>query len=267
MNSTDNILISVLIGTTVVGFYSNYALIITNLTALLMFFSQAMMTSMGNFGVDADIEKRELVFRSSMLVYAIIAAFATSCIVSMMNDFMRIWLRDEHYLLSDAFVYVLGFKLFVDIITSPNWTFRESAGLFKEVRLIMFLAAIINLILSVVLAEPFGLAGIIVATSISKIVTLVWYEPRTFYRRVFHKPLGRYWSYQISLVATCGISIVLSAFISKMIPCSFFGMITKIIISACCTVAAFISVTRKSTEYRFCFSKVSGVAKKIARKH
>lgn len=267
MNSTDNILISILIGTTVVGFYSNYALIITNLTALLMFFSQAMMTSMGNFGVDADVDKKELVFRSSMLIYAIIAAFATSCIVTMMNDFMTVWLRDEHYLLSDAFVWVLGFKLFVDIMTSPNWTFRESAGLFKEVRLIMFLAAIINLFLSVVLAKPLGLAGIIVATSLSKIATLVWYEPRTFYRKVFHKPLRRYWEYQGGLIIICSICVVLSAFISKSIQCSFLGMFIKIFISACCTAIVFIISTRNSMEYQFCFSKVSGMINKIIHKH
>lgn len=262
MNSTDNILISVLIGTTVVGFYSNYSLIITNLNTLLMSFSQAMMTSLGNYGVDADVEKKELVFRTSMIIYAGIAAFATSCIVCMMNDFMMAWLKNEHYLLSDAFVWVLGFKLFVDIITSPNWMFRESAGLFKEVRLIMFLAAVVNLILSIVLAKPCGLAGIIIATSISKIVTLFWYEPRTFYRKVFHKPLIRYWKYQIELILASGISVVMSAELSKMISCSFVGMIIKIVLSACCTSVVFIALLRKKAEFKFCFSKVLGIVKK-----
>ena len=245
MNSTDNILISVLIGTTVVGYYSNYALIITNLTALLMFFSQAMMSSLGNYSVDADVERKELVFRSSMLIYAGIAAFSVSCIACMMNDFMTIWLKDEHYLLSDAFVWVLGFKMFVDIITSPNWTFRESSGLFKEVRWIMFLAAIINLILSVVLAKTFGLEGIIIATSISKIVTLFWYEPRTFYKKVFHKPLTRYWKYQAELIAVCVISVIVSAEISKMIECSLPGILAKIVIAGCSTLIMFVALLGK----------------------
>lgn len=266
MNSTDNILISILIGTTVVGFYSNYALIITNLTTLLMFFSQAMMASMGNFGVDADTDKKELVFRSSMFIYACIAAFSTACIVSMMNDFMIIWLRDGRYLLSDTFVWVLGFKLFVDIITSPNWTFRESAGLFREVRMIMFLAAVVNLVLSVLLAKPFGLAGIIIATSLSKIVTLFWYEPRTFYRKVFHKPLIRYWVYQTKLLFPCAISIVLSALLSEKIPGSIVGIAVKIVLSACCTVSIFAVALHKSMEYQFCFGKISGIVRRMVRK-
>lgn len=266
MNSTDNILISVLIGTTVVGLYSNYALIITNLTALLMFFSQAMMTTMGNFGVDADTDRKELVFRTSMLIYAAIATFATGCIVAMMNDFITIWLRNDRYLLSNTFVGVLGFKLFVDIITSPNWTFRESAGLFKEVRLIMFVAAIINLILSIALAKYFGLAGIIIATALSKIATLFWYEPRTFYQKIFHKPLIRYWIYQIGLIAVCAISITLSLMIARMIPGSLLGMIFKIVISACCTVVVFTVSMRNSEEYQFCFSKISRMVKIIIRK-
>lgn len=262
MNSTDNILISVLIGTTVVGYYSNYALIITNLTALLMFFSQAMMTSLGNYSVDADVEKKEMVFRSSMLIYAGIAAFSASCIVCMMNDFMTIWLKDEHYLLSDAFVWVLGFKIFIDIITSPNWTFRESTGLFKEVRWIMFLAAVINLILSVVLAKILGLAGIIIATSISKIVTLFWYEPRTFYKKVFHKPLTRYWKYQVELIAVCVISVIVSAEISNTIRCSLAGILAKIVIAGCSTLIMFVTLLGKKREFHFCISKVQSLIKK-----
>lgn len=265
MNSTDNILISVLIGTSVVGYYSNYALIITNLTALLMFFSQAMMTSMGNFGVDADVDKKELVFRSSMLIYAGIAAFATSCIVTMMNDFMTIWLKDEQYLLSDAFVWVLGFKLFIDIITSPNWTFRESAGLFKEVRLIMFLAAIINLILSVLLAKPFGLAGIIVATSIAKILTLFWYEPRTFYRKIFCKNLLRYWTYHATLMIICVLCIIGNYVLSSSLSPSLIGILAKIIVSALFTIVVFSVMLGRTNEYKFCMGKINGLVHTVRK--
>ena len=96
-----------------------------------MFFSQAIMSAMGNFGVDADSDRRELVFRTVMLIYAGIAAFMCGCIVSMMNDFMIFWLGDGKYILSQSFVFVLTAKLFVDIITSPNWTFRESVKLWR----------------------------------------------------------------------------------------------------------------------------------------
>ena len=220
------------------------------------------MTSLGNYSVDADVEKKEMVFRSSMLIYAGIAAFSASCIVCMMNDFMTIWLKDEHYLLSDAFVWVLGFKVFIDIITSPNWTFRESTGLFKEVRWIMFLAAVINLILSVVLAKILGLAGIIIATSISKIVTLFWYEPRTFYKKVFHKPLTRYWKYQVELIAVCVISVIVSAEISNTIRCSLAGILAKIVIAGCSTLIMFVTLLGKKREFHFCISKVQSLIKK-----
>lgn len=259
INSTDNILISVLLGTTVVGYYSNYALITLNLNALVMFFSQAIMTSMGNFGVEASIEKKELIFRSSMLIYALIAAFTTSCIVCMMNDFMTLWLKDEQYLLSNVVVCLLGFKLFVDISTSPNWTFRESAGLFKEVRLIMFLAAIINLILSVILANPFGLAGIVIATSLSKIFTLCWYEPLTLYKKIFHKPLLKYWSYNIMLIAVSGVCIEMSYLLSMFISNSLIGIIVKILIAALCTLFIFVLTLRQRKEFIFCYSKITNL--------
>lgn len=265
MNSTDNILISILLGTTIVGYYSNYVLIISSLTTLLMFFSQAMMTSMGNFSVDANSIKKETIFRSSMLIYAFIAAFATSCILCMMNDFMIVWLKNEQYILSNVFVWVLGFKLFVDIITSPNWTFRESVGLFKEVRYIMFLAAILNILLSVILSKPFGLSGIILATSISKIATLFWYEPRIFYKKVFNKSLSTYWHYNFKLIIVSFICIGISYFISMFIPLTLFGMIIKIIIAALSTLSIFILTLRKSKEFKFCIIKITGLLKTITK--
>lgn len=255
MNSTDNILISILIGTTVVGYYSNYSLIITNLTSLLMFFSQAMMTSMGNFGVDSDADLKEHVFRSSMLIYTLIGTFAASCIVCMMNDFMGIWLNSNTYLLDETFVWVLAFKLFIDIITSPNWTFRESAGLFREVRYIMIIAAIINIVLSILLSNPCGLAGIILATSLSKIATLYWYEPRIFYNKIFRKPLYRYWGYHFKLIIISFLCIILSYLITKFISVSLLGILMKIVIAGLCTLIIFIMIFRKSKEFRFCYSR------------
>ena len=256
MNSTDNILISVLIGTSIVGYYSNYTLIVTNLMLLLMFFSQAIMSAMGNFGVDADSDRRELVFRTVMLIYAVIAAFMCGCIVSMMNDFMIFWLGDGKYVLSQSFVFVLTAKLFVDIITSPNWTFRESAGLFKEVRLVMFVAAVLNLILSVLFEQIIGLAGIIIATSAAKILTLFWYEPRTFYRKIFKKPLLRYWSYEMRLIIMAVASIALSFGLSNLFSGSLIGMVVKIVISAISTIIVFGVLGRNTEEFRFCINKI-----------
>ena len=50
-NSTDNILISVLVGTLQVGLYSNYSLIISNVRRILLLIPDAAAGSIGNLAV------------------------------------------------------------------------------------------------------------------------------------------------------------------------------------------------------------------------
>ena len=251
MNSTDNILISILVNTAAVGFYSNYVLITGNVMLLLNFFSQAVMTSMGNYNVGADREKQERLFRTVQLIYWGIAAFAASCLLTMMNDFMHWWIRDDKYILGQGFVVVLAVKLFVDIITSPNWMFREASGLFREVRNIMMWAAGVNIVLSVILGKTNGLAGIVIATSIAKLVTLFWYEPRTFYHKVFEKPLLRYWSYQARLFLMAAVSVIFCCGCAVFLPGGLFGCLVKIAVCGILTGIIFIVFAIRTQEGRF----------------
>lgn len=255
MNSTDNILISVIVSTTAVGYYSNYVLITANIILLINLFSQAMMTAMGNFAVQAKPEKKELVFRSTMLIYAAIAAFVGGCIVCMMNDFMMFWLRDPQYVLGQRFTYILAFKLYVDVVTSPNWMFREASGLFREARNIMLWAAIVNILLSIILGQCFGMAGIIFATSISKICTLFWYEPKVFYGKIFHKPISQYWKYHILLTAVALISIAVSCVINNHFGSGVSEMIIKVLVCGLITLLSFFVLTRKSKEYQYLITR------------
>lgn len=49
--------------------------------------------------------------------------------------------------------------------------------------------AILNILLSVVLAKPFGMAGILGATAIARVLTIVWWEPYILFKKKFKRPL------------------------------------------------------------------------------
>lgn len=259
INSTDNILISVIVGTAAVGYYSNYSMITINLMSILMIFSQAVMTAWGNFAVNAEKERKELIFRTVMLLYSAIGAFVVGCLVSMMNDFIIFWIRDGQYVLSSFFVWSLSFNIFIAIITSPNWMVRDTTGLFEEARWIVLIAAVINLVLSVILGEILAVEGIILATAIAKLLTIFWYEPKILYKRVFMKPLGLYWSYQTFLICVCVASILASFSLNNFIGESLIepiGMIVKITICGIVTIGMFVVFSFKSAEFKLIVSKM-----------
>ena len=257
MNSTDNILISMLVSTAMVGFYSNYALITSNLLVILNFFSQAVMASLGNYNVKASNRDQENIFRTIQLIYCGIAAFCVACLLTMMNDFMLWWIHDPKYILNQAFVGILAFKLFVDIITSPNWMFREASGLFKEVRHVMTWAAMLNIILSIILGKTNGLAGIVIATTISKLCTLFWYEPRTFYKKVFYQPISRYWKYQMRLIGIAMVAIAASYGMSFFLGTGFLGCVLKIAVSGIITILVFLVSSFHTSEGKFILKIIS----------
>lgn len=50
-------------------------------------------------------------------------------------------------------------------------------------------AAVLNIIFSIILGKVWGVFGILLATSISRIIISIWYEPKILFGNVFKKKL------------------------------------------------------------------------------
>lgn len=66
-------------------------------------------------------------------------------------------------------------------------------GMYRQIRYIMFVTAILNLVLSIILGKIIGLSGIIFATAIAKLTTYFWYEPNILFKNFFNKKVGSYY--------------------------------------------------------------------------
>lgn len=186
INSTDNILISILIGTVWVGYYSNYLLIVSSVTMFVTGIFTSMTASVGNLLVEESIEKRWKVFNSQQTISFIISGIVVPCFCLLINDFINIWLG-EKFVLGILTVYAITLNFYLTCIFQPLWSFREASGLYRKTRYIMIFTALINLILSIYFAKIFGLAGIFFATAIAKLSTYFWYEPKILFKDYFHR--------------------------------------------------------------------------------
>lgn len=240
IDSTDNILISILVGTVTVGYYSNYSIITTNLFALVGVVSQAFMTGIGNRSVQADVAEKKEVFYSMMLVYFFLGTTVLCGILSVMNDFVTVWLQQEQYVLSQGFVAVIAIRLFLDIILSPNWAFREAQGLFNEAKTIRLCTAALNFILSVALGKICGLIGIIGATAVSKVCTTLWFEPRVICKKVFNESTRSYWKLWFKLIATTLCAVAPSIGLTMWLDTCIQNSILKILVKGIGSVTAVI---------------------------
>ena len=189
LNATDNTLISVLLGTTVVGFYSNYTLIINKLTNIVNTVFYSLTASLGNLIVKENEGKRYHIFLAMQSVSMVLSTVCVSGVFFLISDFVHLWLGSE-YVLSELVLVAVVCNLYFAISLLPIWVFREATGLYRKTKYVMLATAAINLVLSVILGKLIGLAGIIFATAIARLTTYFWYEPYLLFRNYF----GQSWS-------------------------------------------------------------------------
>lgn len=235
MNSTTNIIISKLVGTITVGFYSNYLTVTNMITGYVSMAFTSFTASLGNLIVKDSKEKQFHVFKEIQTISAWFCIVISSCVYALINDFIVIWVGKD-FLLDDYTVLAIGVNFFLTCILNPIWIFREAAGIYRKTKYIMLICAVLNVGLAIILGHYLGLCGILFAGAISKLLTYIWYEPIVLFRDFFgHSPLYFFGTSFVIAAATAVTGAVLY-FVQSSIP--FDGILGFIIKGCCCFIIA-----------------------------
>lgn len=184
LNSTASIYISALVNTVTVGFYTNYIILENLLNKLINIVYDALYASVGNLNATEGEGKRKSVFNAVMLMFGLIATVGFAGFFVVSSKVIEVWIGKE-YRIGMLAVFALALRFYMPIVLYPIWMYRNSTGLFEETKGILIYAGIINIILSYFLGKQMGLAGILLAASISRALTSFWYEPVVLYKRIF----------------------------------------------------------------------------------
>ncbi len=195
LNGTDNILISAMIGVTEVGLVSNYVLIINAVTTILGKITDAFTASVGNLNASEQDKKQYEVFQKIFFISVWIYGYASVGLITVFNPFIEAWIGRE-YQLGTLAVSAIVAEFFVKGVHNAAYTYRTTLGYFVQGKYSAAAAAIINIGLSVLLCKWIGLAGIFIATPISRIITTGIVDPVLIYRNSFRKnPILYYANY------------------------------------------------------------------------
>lgn len=205
LNSTDNTLISILIGTIAVGKFNNYSMITTKIVAVGSVVFSNLTGSLGNLIVLETEARRREIFYMMQTICNFLCGIIITCIFLLINDFVKIWIGGQYILRYDVIIALL-MNVYFSIALLPMWAFRDATALFRKTKYVMLICALLNIILSVILGKWIGLAGIIAASAISRLCTYFWYEPLVLYRQYFGKTPGEY--YRAHFLNVITISLV-----------------------------------------------------------
>ena len=175
---TDNILISIFVGTIYVGYYSNYSAIITAAITFITMVFTSLKASVGNYIISKSKEDQ-------LKMFSILEGFCSICFIILIPDFIQICFGME-YVLSFEVLICIVLDFYTSHIRQTLWAYRETTGIFKKTRYVTMITAIINIVLSIILGYYFGVIGIIGATVIARMMCAWWIEPIIIFRDYFN---------------------------------------------------------------------------------
>jgi len=249
VNSTDNILISILVSTAAVGLYSNYYTIIIAVQGFIAIISTSLVSGIGNLSATGDKKRQYDIFNMMLLFYHFIGALGLIGFSLLLNNVVTIWLG-EQYLFDTRTAMIVAFNFYLSNAISPVWMYREANGLFDRVKFLMLIRAAINIVLSIVLGMFWGVSGILLATAISLIVTNLWYEPKVLFGNAFGLSQIKYWKKQIKYGVLTIVSFALSYIAIYLFGDTIAQVVIKIIVIVAITSLLFGLTNMKSQEIK-----------------
>ena len=208
---SDNIIISMTktLGVGVVGLYSNYYMIINALNNLFSQIFTSFTASVGNLLVEANNQKNKLIYKSTLLLNSWLYSFAAISMFFISVPFVKIWLGNE-YVLSQAVVLTLVINFYINGMRRTYATFKEAAGVFYEDRYVPVIESVVNIVVSIVLANVIGLAGVFIGTIASNMVLFLFSFPKFVYKKILHGEIKDYIKENLQYAVMFAVSFIIT---------------------------------------------------------
>lgn len=267
VNGTDNILISSLINVKSVGLYSNYTMVMNQLSAIVSQVLGGIGASVGNLIATEDSNKRYTIFKVTHFINFWIYSFSVIFLYNLLEPFIDWWLG-KGLLLDKMTLIVILLNYYLMGLRNTVLTFKSKAGIFDEDKYFPLIESIINLIGSLILVKYFGLAGIFLGTTISTLAIPMWTQPKLVFNKIFNLSLSEYYKkYSLYAVTTIGIGFIttLSCNIVQ-VNNLFLSLIIKGIICVIIPNCLYLILFFKSEEMKYLFTIIKPMINKIKNK-
>lgn len=228
ITSTDNILMAIFCGVTVVGVYSNYQLVTLSLVSIIGLLINAFSGSVGD--LVANMSKQHVFERFKIVnfFFSYITIFISICFFVLIQPFITLWTGGTGYLLEFSTVILISISFYLSKSRVCVLIFKEGAGLFWQDRWKPIVEAIVNLTVSIVLAQFIGINGIFIGTIVSTLVAPFWVDPLVLYKHYFKRSVKEYFGRYFIDVLIMVASAIICYFVCSLIPnCGMWWLIVK----------------------------------------
>ena len=167
----------------------------------------------------------------------------------------------------EHFVYTLFWLYYFTGMRVAVANFKSACGIFQADKYIGIVQAVVNLVLSIILAKWIGLPGVYLGTVAQGVVDLVW-RPRIVYHQIFEESAREYYvqwlKYLALILCMAGICYVAAGFIFvkiTLVRVVIAGVVVMLLVNG-----AFLLLFRKTEEFRFLWGKMQTLFGKYSAK-
>lgn len=263
LHSTDNIIISTFVGVGVVGLYSNYFLIVSQIKSLTKPILTSMKDSIGNLVAQDSSERQYEIFKVIDLLNFFLVGFVIVVLYNTLTPFV-IWWLGKPYILTETVVLVMCLNYFVDEIRTSVMMYKYVSGIFAPDRFVVFITAMINLIVSIVLVRYIGLVGVLIGTSTAILCTASWNWPRLVFKHTFKRSVWEYYKNYIFRGFLVIILLLGTKYINSelFIGYTFLSIILRGIVSSGLFVFIFLLLYYRTSEVNYLKNSILQIIKR-----
>ncbi|WP_195466609.1 lipopolysaccharide biosynthesis protein [Clostridium perfringens] len=264
---TDNLLISAFISVKAVGLYSNYTMIIGQLSDLLTPVLKGIGDSVGHLIATEDKNKSYEIFNITYFINFWIYSFSVIFLYNLLEPFINWWLGSGLLLDKTTFVVILV-NFYLSGLRLSVLSFKSRAGIFTNDKYVPLIESILNLGSSIILVKYFGLAGIFMGTAISTISLPLWIQSKLVYNKIFNKSVFVYFKrYILYVLLTLGVGFITTYTCNSLV--SFNGFLALILKGIICVIIPnliYILIFYKTEEFKYILNIVNSILFKLKSK-
>lgn len=211
---TDNLIISMFVNTVQVGYLSNYAMVSNTVKIIVRSVMYPLTPIIGNI-VCKDSASSGSVFRLYTLAAYAIAGMSCIPLFVLAQDFVCS-VFGEGYLLGGMIPILLAGDIMLDVIQIPCCGLIKGMGLFRHENRACVAGALTNIIVSLLLVQRYGIAGVLGGTVVSQLVFFIVRSITVFRYCLAGDTENKMKGYYHDFIKFLSIFILLSAMCQKM---------------------------------------------------
>lgn len=171
--STDNVVISGVLGLVVVNAYGNYMTIVTALTGILATFTSAIKEFYGNkLKKSSLVSDKEAFLDNATFLFYFFTSIISITFYCLIDDLIQVWLGKE-YIQNSVITVLFSYYLFFFVFLRAPEFYLQNFGEFKKELKSNLSSAIINIILSLVLVQICGITGVLIGTLVGFVTRFI----------------------------------------------------------------------------------------------